>query len=170
MFSLTAQEGRLFRPLAFTKTFSMFFASFLGVTLVPVLMRCFIRGKITPENKNPVNRFLIWAYQPFVNFVLRYRWFTLGCAVVILVLTIFPFSQTRQRIHAAAQRRHAALHADRGAGHVDHRGDEDSSDTRSTTEKNSRSHDRFRKSRPSRNADRSRAALDVRDDRRAQTA
>src|SRR5438477_7427134 len=74
VFSLTAQEGRLFRPLAFTKTFSMFFASFLGVTLVPVLMTLLIRGKITPENQNPVNRFLIWAYQPFVNFVLRYRW------------------------------------------------------------------------------------------------
>ena len=93
VFSLTAQEGRLFRPLAFTKTFSMFFASFLGVTLVPVLMTLLIRGKITPENQNPVNRFLIWAYQPFVNFVLRYRWFTLACALVILGLTIFPFAR-----------------------------------------------------------------------------
>ena len=60
VFSLDAQEGRLFKPLAFTKTFSMFFASFLGVTLVPVLMLLLIRGKITPETKNPVNRFLIW--------------------------------------------------------------------------------------------------------------
>src|SRR5713101_3284173 len=93
VFSLTAQEGRLFRPLAFTKTFSMFFASFLGVTLVPVLMTLLIRGKITPEIKNPVNRFLIWAYQPFVNFVFRYRWFTLACALIILAVTIFPFSR-----------------------------------------------------------------------------
>jgi copper/silver efflux system protein len=93
VFSLTAQEGRLFRPLAFTKTFSMFFASFLGVTLVPVLMTLLIRGKITPEIKNPVNRFLIWAYHPVVNFVLRYRWFTLGCALVILLITIFPFKK-----------------------------------------------------------------------------
>src|SRR5438874_1440705 len=93
VFSLTAQEGRLFRPLAFTKTFSMFFASLLGLTLVPVLMLLLIRGKITPEIKNPVNRFLIWAYQPFVNFVLRYRWFTLLAALVILVVTIFPFSR-----------------------------------------------------------------------------
>ena len=61
VFSLTAQEGRLFRPLAFTKTFAMFFASFLGITLVPVLMVWLIRGKITPEAKNPVNRFLIWV-------------------------------------------------------------------------------------------------------------
>src|SRR6478752_7078593 len=93
VFSLTAQEGRLFKPLAFTKTFSMFFASFLGVTLVPVLMLLLIRGKITPEIKNPVNRFLIGTYQPVVYFVLRYRWFTLGCALVILALTIFPFSR-----------------------------------------------------------------------------
>src|SRR5438552_2209032 len=93
VFSLTAQEGRLFRPLAFTKTFSMFFASFLGLTLVPVLMLLLIRGKITPEIKNPVNRFLIWAYQPFVNFVLRYAWLTLLAALVILVVTIFPFSR-----------------------------------------------------------------------------
>jgi copper/silver efflux system protein len=93
VFSLTAQEGRLFKPLAFTKTFSMFFASFLGVTLVPVLMAMLIRGKILPEIKNPVNRVLIGAYQPLVNFVLRYRWFTLIAALVILVLTIFPYSR-----------------------------------------------------------------------------
>src|SRR6201984_306502 len=72
VFSLTAQEGRLFRPLAFTKTFSMFFASFLGITLVPVLMLWLIRGKITPEAKNPVNRVLIWTYRPCVNFVLQH--------------------------------------------------------------------------------------------------
>ncbi len=93
VFTLTAQEGRLFKPLAFTKTFSMFFASFLGVTLVPVLMTLLIRGKITPETKNPVNQFLIWGYQPFVNFVLRYRWFTLVCALIILTITIFPFKK-----------------------------------------------------------------------------
>src|SRR5438552_4086207 len=93
VFSLTAQEGRLFKPLAFTKTFSIFFALFLGLTLVPVLMVMLIRGKILPEIKNPVNRFLIGAYQPFVNFVLRYRVFTLVGALVILLLTIFPYSR-----------------------------------------------------------------------------
>src|SRR5213595_3392910 len=61
VFALEAQEGRLFKPLALTKTFSMFFSSVLGVTLVPVLMLLFIRGRITPEKKNPVNRLLIWA-------------------------------------------------------------------------------------------------------------
>ena len=93
VFSLEAQEGRLFKPLAFTKTFSMFFAALLGVTLVPVLMTLLIRGKIRPEAKNPVNRFLIWAYRPMVNFVLRYRWPTLIAAAVILVLTIIPFQK-----------------------------------------------------------------------------
>ena len=93
VFSLTAQEGRLFKPLAFAKTFSMFFAALLGVTLVPVLMTLLIRGKITPEFKNPVNRFLVWAYQPFVNFVLRFRSFTVITALVILLVTIFPFQR-----------------------------------------------------------------------------
>jgi Cu(I)/Ag(I) efflux system membrane protein CusA/SilA len=91
VFSLTAQEGRLFKPLAFTKTFSMFFASLLGVTLVPVLMTLLIRGRITPEIKNPLNQFLIWAYRPCVNFVLRYRSFTLACALLVLIVTVFPF-------------------------------------------------------------------------------
>src|ERR1700756_4727105 len=93
VFSLGAQEGRLFRPLAFTKTFSMFFASILGIVLVPVLMAWLIRGKITPETKNPINRFLIWAYQPFVNFALRFRWLTLLLALVVLALTYIPFSR-----------------------------------------------------------------------------
>src|SRR5215469_14291600 len=93
VFSLTAQEGRLFRPLAFTKTFSMFFASFLGVTLVPVLMTLLIRGKITAEEKNPVNRFLSRAYHPLADFVLRYRWFTLLAALVVLLITIFPYKR-----------------------------------------------------------------------------
>ena len=93
VFSLEAQEGRLFKPLAYTKTFSMFFAALLGVTLVPVLMTLLIRGKIRPEAKNPVNRFLIWAYRPMVNFVLRYRWPTLIAAAIILALTIIPFQK-----------------------------------------------------------------------------
>src|SRR5882762_5118689 len=89
VFSLEAQEGRLFKPLAFTKTFSMFFAALLGVSLVPVLMLLFVRGKITPEARNPVNRFLIWAYQPFVHFVLRFRWFTLIAAFIVMGATVF---------------------------------------------------------------------------------
>src|SRR6476660_5375978 len=91
VFSLEDQEGRLFKPLAFAKTFSLFFASLLGVTLVPVLMLMWIRGKITPEILNPVNRFLIWVYRPFVNFVLRFRWLTLLVALIIMGVTIYPF-------------------------------------------------------------------------------
>jgi copper/silver efflux system protein len=93
VFSLVAQEGRLFKPLAFTKTFSMFFAALLGVTLVPVLMLLFVRGKITPEIKNPVNRFLIWLYRPCVNFVLRFRWLTLFIALLVVAATIYPFKK-----------------------------------------------------------------------------
>jgi Cu(I)/Ag(I) efflux system membrane protein CusA/SilA len=93
VFSLEAQEGRLFRPLAFTKTFAMFFASVLGVVLVPVLMTWLIRGKITPEIKNPVNRFLIWIYQPLVNLVLRFRWLTICLALVLLAFTYIPVSR-----------------------------------------------------------------------------
>ena len=93
VFSLTAQEGRLFKPLAFTKTFSMFFAAMLGITLVPVLMTLLVRGKITPEKRNPVNRMLIRVYQPLVNFVLRYRWFTILAALAVLVVTIIPFKK-----------------------------------------------------------------------------
>jgi Cu(I)/Ag(I) efflux system membrane protein CusA/SilA len=91
VFSLEAQEGRLFSPLAFTKTFSMFFAALLGVTLVPVLMVWLIRGRITPESRNPVNRLLIWLYQPFVRFVLRFRWLTILAALLMMAATAFPF-------------------------------------------------------------------------------
>ena len=82
VFSLTAQEGRLFKPLAFTKTFSMFFAAMLAITLAPVLMTLLIRGKIAPETKNPLNRFLISIYEPALNFVLRFRGLVLLGALV----------------------------------------------------------------------------------------
>src|SRR5216110_2209271 len=93
VFSLTAQEGRLFKPLAFTKTFSMFFAAMLAITLAPVLMTLLIRGKIAPEAKNPLNRFLISVYEPALNFVLRFRRFVLLGALLVLLLTIFPFAR-----------------------------------------------------------------------------
>jgi Cu(I)/Ag(I) efflux system membrane protein CusA/SilA len=93
VFTLEAQSGRLFKPLAFTKTFAMAFAALLGVTLVPVLMTLLIRGKITSEAKNPVNRFLIWVYQPVVNFVLRFRRLTIVIALAVLAATIYPFRQ-----------------------------------------------------------------------------
>jgi Cu(I)/Ag(I) efflux system membrane protein CusA/SilA len=93
VFFLGAQEGRLFRPLAFTKTFAMLFASILGLVLVPVLMTWLIRGKITPEKRNPINAFLITLYHPAVNLVLRFPRLTLCAAAVVLGLTWIPFSR-----------------------------------------------------------------------------
>ncbi len=93
VFSLQAQSGRLFKPLAYTKTFAMFFAALLSITLAPILMVWFIRGKIPDESKNPINRFLIWIYQPLVRLVLRHRWATLVTAAVILLLTVIPHSR-----------------------------------------------------------------------------
>lgn len=93
VFTLEAQEGRLFKPLAYTKTFAMFFASFLSVTMVPVLMVLMIRGKITPESKNPLNRFLIKIYNPVVKFVLRFKKSTILVAAILLVATVPIFNR-----------------------------------------------------------------------------
>ncbi len=93
VFALEAQEGRLFRPLAWTKTLSMAAAALLSITLVPVMMGLFIRGRIRPEAANPVNRVLIGAYRPVMRFVLRHRWGTIGAAVVLLALTVLPWSR-----------------------------------------------------------------------------
>jgi len=91
VFTLEAQEGRLFKPLAYTKTFAMFFASFLSVTLAPALMLLLIRGRIATEAKNPVSRFLIWLYNPIVRTVLRFRKTTVALALVALAATLPAF-------------------------------------------------------------------------------
>ena len=91
IFTLEAQEGRLFKPLAFTKTFAMFFAAFLSVTLAPVLMVILIRGKIIPEEKNPINRFLIWVYEPVLHFALRWKKAMLALALLAMLATIPVF-------------------------------------------------------------------------------
>ncbi|MGE0124466.1 MAG: efflux RND transporter permease subunit [Dehalococcoidia bacterium] len=88
IFTLEGQEGRLFRPLAFTKTFAMGFAALTSVLIVPFLMVLFIRGRIPKEEQNPVNRFLIWAYHPFVRLVLRHRTLTLLAAVLLMASTV----------------------------------------------------------------------------------
>ncbi|MFQ6070301.1 MAG: efflux RND transporter permease subunit [Candidatus Aminicenantales bacterium] len=93
VFTLQAQEGRLFKPLAFTKTYSMAAAALLSITIVPVLMGYLIRGKIMPEKKNPLNRFLINAYQPFIRFVLRFKKTTILVAILILIATAFPYKR-----------------------------------------------------------------------------
>ncbi|NIG74623.1 efflux RND transporter permease subunit [Klebsiella sp. Ap-873] len=93
VFSLEAQEGRMFSPLAFTKTYSMAVAAGLGITLVPVLMGWFIRGKIRDEKANPINRWLIAAYEPVLEKVLDRPKTTLAVAGVLLVATLWPLSK-----------------------------------------------------------------------------
>ncbi|MDN5942893.1 MAG: CusA/CzcA family heavy metal efflux RND transporter, partial [Nitrospira sp.] len=93
IFALEAQEGRLFTPLAYTKTFSMLFATALSVTLAPVLMVLLIRGRIRAETKNPLNWLLIALYRPILSGALRVRWLTLGLAVVVVGLTAPIFSR-----------------------------------------------------------------------------
>jgi Cu(I)/Ag(I) efflux system membrane protein CusA/SilA len=93
VFTLEDQEGRLFRPLAFTKTYSMAAAAILSITMVPVLMGFWIRGKILPEDHNPINRFLIRIYTPVVDFVLRFNKWIIVAALLIMGGTFFPFSK-----------------------------------------------------------------------------
>src|SRR5579885_459877 len=90
VFTLEAQEGRLFKPLAYTKTFGMFFASLLSITFTPALITILIRGRITPEKRNPISRFLIRLYEPIVRFIIKWRRATVALALIILVVTI-PF-------------------------------------------------------------------------------
>ena len=93
VFTLEAQEGRLFKPLAFTKTYSMAAASLLAITLVPVLMGYWIRGRILAERRNPISRLLIWIYDPILHVLLRFRWGVLALTLMVLVFTWVPYSQ-----------------------------------------------------------------------------
>jgi Cu(I)/Ag(I) efflux system membrane protein CusA/SilA len=93
VFTLQAQEGRLFKPLAFTKTYSMGAAALLSITLAPILMGFFIRGKIPKEEKNPINRFCIWAYHPVIDFVIKWRWRVVITAALIVVWVFFPWNR-----------------------------------------------------------------------------
>jgi len=90
VFSLEEQEGRLFRPLAFTKTYSMAAAAILAVTIVPILMGFFIRGKIPKEDRNPINRFLIALYHPLAKFVLKKPKMIIMTVIALIALTVFP--------------------------------------------------------------------------------
>ena len=93
IFTLEGEEGRLFGPLAYTKTFAMAAAAFLSVTLVPALMVVFIRGRIIPEHKNPINRVLIWLYRPLIGGVLRARVLTILLALALLGVSVWPARQ-----------------------------------------------------------------------------
>ena len=93
VFTLEAQEGRLFAPLAFTKTYAMAAAAGLSITLVPVLMGYFIRGKVTPEKKNPINRALIAVYRPVIHWIIRFPKATLAMAAAVVIVGLWPVSQ-----------------------------------------------------------------------------
>jgi Cu(I)/Ag(I) efflux system membrane protein CusA/SilA len=90
VFALQSQAGKLFRPLAYTKTFAILFSAFLAITLTPALMTLLIRGKIKPEEKNPLNIFLRRIYEPVVTFSLRFKKGVIVGAIVLMVLTIYP--------------------------------------------------------------------------------
>ena len=91
VFTLEAQEGRLFRPLAYTKTYAMMGSALLAITIVPILMGYMIRGKIRPEHKNPVNKFLIWIYHPIIKLVLKSKLLVIAASIVILAVSYIPW-------------------------------------------------------------------------------
>ena len=93
VFTLQAQEGRLFRPLAFTKTFAMAAAAVLAITIIPVLMALLVRGKIRSEKRNPLSRLLIWIYQPFIHFVLRFPKSVMLLALLVTAITWIPYQR-----------------------------------------------------------------------------
>jgi len=93
VFSLEQQEGRLFKPLAYTKTFAMAGAALLSVTLVPVLMGYLVKGKIRSETANPLNRVLRWLYRPLITIALRHPWWIMGVATVAIAATLYPWRQ-----------------------------------------------------------------------------
>ncbi|NOY68142.1 MAG: efflux RND transporter permease subunit [Deltaproteobacteria bacterium] len=91
--TLQKQEGRLFRPLAFTKTYAMFAGAILALTIVPVLMTIFIPRKVLPEKKHPLSNFLIWVYKPILGTALRFKGLVIIIAIVVLLITLYPMSR-----------------------------------------------------------------------------
>jgi Cu(I)/Ag(I) efflux system membrane protein CusA/SilA len=121
IFTLESQEGRLFGPLAFTKTFAMAAAALLSVTLVPALMVIFVRGRIVPEHRNPINRLLIWIYRSVIWCVLRAKTLTILVALVALAATVWPARQLGSEFMPDLDG-HADVHADDPAGPVGDQG------------------------------------------------
>ncbi|HTL73928.1 MAG TPA: efflux RND transporter permease subunit [bacterium] len=111
VFTLQEQEGRLFKPLAFTKTYSMAAAALLSITLAPVLMGWFIRGKIPKEEKNPINRLLIWIYHPLLDFVIKRRWAVIIGAGIIMVWVFMPWNWLASHTLPEGKLRDAAFSA-----------------------------------------------------------
>lgn len=85
---MTGQEGKLFTPLAYTKTFVMVASAVVVITLIPVLMTLLMRGKFRPEKQNPVTGFFIWIYEPIIHWVLKYRKTTIAINILALIITV----------------------------------------------------------------------------------
>ena len=109
VFTLEEQEGRLFKPLAFTKTYCMAAAALLSLPLAPVLMGWFIRGKIPSEEKNPLNRLLIWIYHPVLDFVIKWRWQVILAAAAIVIWVFLPWNWMASRVLPEGKVRDAAF-------------------------------------------------------------
>jgi Cu(I)/Ag(I) efflux system membrane protein CusA/SilA len=169
VFTLEGQEGRLFSPLAYTKTFSMAGAAILSVTLVPVLMLLFIRGKIMPEAKNPVNRVLIWVYRPIIAAVMRWKKLTIVLAVIVLAVSVYPASRLGSEFMPTLNEG-TALHAGLPAGHVDHQGRRADADPGQDHQELPGSRIGLRQGRPRQHRHRPGADRDVRDGHQPQAA
>ena len=163
IFALEAQEGRLFKPLAYTKTFAMAAAALLSVTLVPALMILFVRGRIMPEHRNPVNRLLIWLYRPVIRVALRFKAATILIALVVLAGSVWPAMQLGTEFMPNSQRGHAVLHADHASGPVGDEGGRAGADAGQDHQVVPRSRLGLGQGRPRRHRDRSGADRDVRD-------
>ena len=163
VFTLQAQEGRLFAPLAFTKTYAMAASAGLAVTLVPVLMGYLIRGRIPAETANPLNRALIALYRPLLNAVLKVPKLTLVVAGAAVRGQPVAAAAPGQRVHAAAGRRRPAVHADRAARAVGGQGGRAAAADRPADQDRARGAKRVRQGRPRRDRHRPGAAGDVRD-------
>ena len=120
VFTLQGQAGRLFKPLAFTKTFAMLFSSVLAVTLTPVLMTLFIRGKISSEERNPISRFLKWVYEPVARFALKFPAGVIITALIIMAVTAYPIVKLGKEFMPPLNEGYSLLHAGYGSCPIHH--------------------------------------------------
>ncbi len=170
VFTLEAQEGRMFAPLAYTKTYAMVAASLLSITLVPVLIWYLVRGRIRPENANPVNRAAAAAYRPFLEIALRHPWAVTAAATVLILATLWPASRLGHGVHARARRGRLAVHANDAARSVDRRRPLAAAADRPVDQDRARGRTSLRQGRSRGKRHRSRTDRDVRDHDHAQAA
>ena len=143
-------------------------AALLSVTLVPALMVIFVRGRIVPEHRNPINRLLIWIYRPVIKGVMRAKTLVILLALAVARGDGLAGAPARHRVHAEPERGHAAVHADDAAGHFRHQGRRTAADPGPDHPVVSGGGLGLRQGGPRRDGDRSGAVGDVRDDRQSQ--